>query len=122
MAKPNKAHKQRCENYKKRGQREINKKIKQEKDKKRIEKFARRREDGKAYKYEPLTPPADDVPSREKSAYLMERKIRAEKNVDHRTDWARNRSYMQKLQNELDKAALEEKKKLEAANGKKKNK
>lgn len=120
MAKPNKAHKQRCENYKKRGQREINKKLKQEKDKKRIARFAKRREEGKSYKYEPLTPPADDASFREKSAYLTERKIRAEKNVDHRTPWAKNRSYMQKLQNEIDKAALEEKRRMEAANGKKK--
>ena len=119
MAKPNKAHKERCVKYKNRGQREINKKKKQERDKKRIARFAKRREEGKTYKYEPLTPPAEDATKMEKQLYVRERNFRATKNEDHRTHWARNRSLLQKLQNELDKAALEEKRKLEAANGKK---
>lgn len=42
-----------CENYKKSGKREENKRIKQKRDEKRRERFAKRREEGKTYKYDP---------------------------------------------------------------------
>lgn len=53
MSKPNKKHNEWCKGYKSRGQREINKAIKQERHKKRLAKFAERREEGKTYKYKP---------------------------------------------------------------------
>lgn len=42
-----------CENYKKSGKREENKRVKQQRDEKRRERFAKRREEGKTYKYDP---------------------------------------------------------------------
>ncbi len=53
MSKPNKKHTEWCKNYKSRGQREINKAIKQERHKKRMAMFAKRRDEGKVYEYEP---------------------------------------------------------------------
>ena len=52
MSKPNKKHNEWCKNYKSRGQREINKAIKQERHEKRVAQFAKRREEGKAYSYQ----------------------------------------------------------------------
>lgn len=53
MSKPNKKHNERCKTYKAQGRREINKEIKQERHKKRIALFAKRREEGKTYVYKP---------------------------------------------------------------------
>ena len=53
MSKPNKKYNEWCKNYKSRGQREINKAIKQERHKKRMAMFAKRRDEGKGYEYEP---------------------------------------------------------------------
>ena len=52
MSKPNKKHNEWCKGYKSRGQRAINKAIKQERHKRRLAKFAERREDGKTYSYQ----------------------------------------------------------------------
>lgn len=52
MSKPNKKHTEWCKNYKSRGQREINKAIKQERHKKHLAKLAKRREEGKTYSYQ----------------------------------------------------------------------
>ena len=53
MSKPNKRHGEKCKEYKLAGRREINKAIKQERHKKRMAMFAKRKEEGKAYEYEP---------------------------------------------------------------------
>lgn len=53
MSKPNKKHTEWCKNYKSRGQREINKAIKQERHKKRLAKNAERKKENKVYVYEP---------------------------------------------------------------------
>ncbi len=52
MSKPNKKHNEWCKNYKSRGQREVNKAIKQKRHEKRVAQFAKRREEGKAYSYQ----------------------------------------------------------------------
>lgn len=52
MSKPNKKHNEWCKGYKSRGQRAINKAIKQERHEKRVADFARRKEDGKIYSYQ----------------------------------------------------------------------
>lgn len=52
MSKPNKKHTEWCKNYKSRGQREINKAIKQKRHEKRVAQFAKRREEGKTYSYQ----------------------------------------------------------------------
>jgi len=53
MSKPNKKHNEWCKGYKSRGQRAINKAIKQKRHEKRVADFARRKEDGKTYEYKP---------------------------------------------------------------------
>ena len=52
MSKPNKKHNEWCKGYKSRGQRAINKAIKQKRHEKRVADFARRKEDGKTYFYQ----------------------------------------------------------------------
>lgn len=52
MSKPNKKHTEWCKNYKSRGQREINKAIKQKRHEKRVAQFAKRKEEGKTYSYQ----------------------------------------------------------------------
>ncbi len=52
MSKPNKKHTEWCKNYKSRGQREINKAIKQKRHEKRVVDFAERKENGKSYFYQ----------------------------------------------------------------------
>ena len=52
MSKPNKKHNEWCKGYKSRGQRAINKVIKQKRHEKRVADFARRKEDGKTYSYQ----------------------------------------------------------------------
>lgn len=52
MSKPNKKHNEWCKNYKSRGQREVNKAIKQKRHEKRVAQFAKRREEGKTYSYQ----------------------------------------------------------------------
>ena len=42
-----------CKGYKDSGKREQNKRVKQQRDEKRRERFAKRREEGKVYKYDP---------------------------------------------------------------------
>ena len=59
MSKPNKKHNEWCKGYKSRGQRTINKAIKQKRHEKRVADFARRKEDGKTYKYKPNPYSAD---------------------------------------------------------------
>lgn len=53
MSKPNKRHNEWCKGYKSRGQRAINKAIKQKRHEKRMVKFAKRKEENKVYVYEP---------------------------------------------------------------------
>lgn len=48
----NKAHKERCKQYKAEGRRELNKKKKQARHEKRMQRFAERRESGKCYQYD----------------------------------------------------------------------
>ncbi len=71
MSKPNKKHIEWCKNYKSRGQREINKAIKQERHKKRLAKLAKRKEENKVYVYEPNPFPKGT------SGYEVQKTIRA---------------------------------------------
>ena len=84
-------NKKKCEKYKLSGRREENKRLKQEKDKKRIEKFRKRREEGKCYDYkrhmDHYTEPSDG----------------------HKTEFQKWRSIMAKLDNELKAIEKEEK-------------
>lgn len=96
MSKPNK-NKHHCDKYKSSGAHEINKQKKQERHKKRMEKFAKRREEGKAYEYKPN-------PFKEYTRkWWHEKQDREAKNVDRRAPLATHDSVMRKLQNQLDK-------------------
>ena len=104
MAKPNKAHHDRCVKYKNRGQREINKKVKQERDAKRRAKFAARREAGKCYKYESLPKEPENKNSRawyEWYGIKRERELKADP-YKNKTEYQKWTSIMRKVQNEID--------------------
>ena len=93
----NKNHKARCERYKQSGRRIINKQKKAERHKKRMEKFAKRREEGKTYQYTP-------IPYKEGTKeYIEEKRNRASKNVSHSTPTSIYDSVMRKLDNRLAK-------------------
>ena len=113
MAKPG-TNKERCKRYTASGHREANKARRQENDKKRTARFAKRREEGKTYEWKPN--PFD--PEREKRKYVEEARIRAEKNKDHRDSVSRWRSIVRKIDNELAEEAAREKKELKAINKK----
>ena len=108
MAKPG-TNKERCKRYTASGHREANKARRQENDKKRTARFAKRREEGKAYEWKPI--PFD--PERQKRQYAEEARTRAEKNVDHRDDVSKWRSVMRKLSNEIAAEEARSKKELE---------
>ena len=95
MSKPNK-NKHHCDKYKSSGAHEINKQLKQERHQKRMSKFAKRREEGKAYEYKPN--PFKEYTKK----WWDEHRDRQEKNVDRRSDQAKHDSWNRKLQNQLD--------------------
>ena len=120
MAKPNKAHHDRCVKYKNRGQREINKKKTQESDQKRIARFAKRKAEGKCYEYKPLPPKP------EKDGYALYewesmKRERYEKVMPyrHKTEWQKWTSIMRKVQNEIDEQLRLEKREASGKENKK---
>ena len=102
MARPGK-NKKRCEKYKMSGAREKNKILKQERAKRVAEKFKKRREEGRTYKYEPnpYKPGTLD--------YEREASYRAGKNGKN-LPLARDTSIMRKLQNKINEEIAAEKK------------
>ena len=96
MAKPG-TNKERCKKYSASGHREANKARRQENNEKRIARFAKRREEGKAYKWEPN--PYD--PDTQRRKYVEEERIRAGKNGDRRDNVSKWRSVMRRLNNEI---------------------
>lgn len=121
MSKPG-AHKKKYDAYKSSGNRERNKKARQEKAKRRSDRFAKRREDGKGYEYS-----KDHAQSKLKEAYggmdpgyfdthkdrLLRELYGANVNSTKHTDLAHTTSEMRKMKNMLDKIKMEEKKKQE---------
>ena len=99
----NKSHKARCEKYKQTGRRLINKEKKAEKHKKLMEKFAKRKEEGKAYEYEP------NPYKKGSKEYIAEANKRARKNTDHKTPIANFDSVMQHAENYVNQLKQEEK-------------
>lgn len=90
-------NKKSCEKYKLSGRKVENKAIKQAKHEKRMTKFAKRKEEGKAYEYTP-------VPFVKGSKeYNRESAVRAEKNVSRKTPLQNMTSIMRKLENQLAK-------------------
>ena len=95
MAKPG-GNKKRCEKYAKSGHKELNKKLRQQRDKKLKAKFAKRREEGKAYEYKP-NPYEEGT-----NEYNREVLSRMDKNKYHKTEFQRWRSIFAKLDNEIE--------------------
>lgn len=87
-------NKKRCEKYKLSGRKEINKARKQERHQRRLEKFRRRREEGKCYQYDP-----DKYPKTDPSD-------------GNKTEFQKWKSIMAKLNNELTAIEKEEKAKF----------
>ena len=102
MAKPGKNKKQ-CEKYRNSGHKEINAQLKKERAEKRAAKFAKRREDGKAYEYKP------NPYKKGTKEYARERRERAAKNKPKKTEFERMKSIFTKLDNEISKQKKEEK-------------
>ena len=96
MAKKDGRMKAKCESYRRSGRREINKDLRAKKHLSRIEHFAKRREEGKAYEYK--------LPKN-----YQERKERAKKNVDRRLPIQRWESLFGKLAYQLEQDALRNK-------------
>ena len=90
MSKPNRKHKENCQNYLKSGRKAVNKAATAERQKKREEKIRQRREDGKVYTYQPNPYEKDTI------AYEHEKNRRAFKYEESRRNqmgeyqrWAR---------------------------------
>lgn len=108
MAKiKNPSNKKRYDAYKNSGRRLINKEEKQKRHEKRMAKFAKRREEGKAYEYKPN-------PYKEGSKeYIVEQNERLAKSKKwHKLPLSQFDSVMAKLDNYLNKLKMEEKAKV----------
>lgn len=104
MARPGK-HKAKYDKWKNSGHLQRNKQLKKERDEKRRLHFQIRREEGKTYQYKP-NPYKKDT-----SEYLVEAFERAAKNKQNKTETQRITSVMRKLDNELENAIKENKRK-----------
>ena len=105
MAKQgNKNNKARCEKYKQMGRREINKAEKQKRHQKRMERFAKRKENGKSYQYKP------NPFKKDSKEYIAEANARARKNTNHKLPISKFDSIMRKVDNYLLELRNEEKK------------
>ena len=98
MAKKDGRMKAKCLAYKNAGRRQINKDLKAKKHLARIEHFAKRKEEGKCYEYQPTT-------------NKKEKEIRAKKNVDRRLPIQKLDSLFGKLNFQLEQEALIQKQK-----------
>ncbi len=86
-----------CDKYKASGTREANKRIKQARHEKRMARFAKRKEEGKTYTYEP------NPYEKDSKAYLKEAYDRSLKNVDHRLPLAKMTSLIRKVEDQINK-------------------
>lgn len=98
MSKPNKNRKRLYDAYKSQGRRELNKQSKQDRNKKRIARFEKRRSEGKAYVYK-------------KGQFSGE--CKSNNNSNKYTEYAKLESIFRKLENALakEKMLLKEKSK-----------
>ena len=100
----NRSHKEGCLKYKQEGRREKNKKLKAERNERRIAKFARRREKKQEGSYAPKDPenrgtnlqsPIGDFAYRPR--------------MEHMTEFQKVKSFERRIQNQLDAEILEKK-------------
>lgn len=110
------------ENYRNGGHKEINKHRKQERHEKRMARFAKRKEEGKSYKYSKAHSQAKIKAAETMNLEAMgnydpiEEKFLSNVNSDkgRHTPFAKWKSVMHKLQNNLETIAIEEEKKARA--------
>ena len=123
MSKPG-AHKKKYDAYKNSGRKEINKKERAAKNQRRIDRFAKRKEEGKTYEYSKERSTAKVMDAYGKAFEQMENKdqllhdlFKANQgsNRGAHTDLARWTSGMRKLDNELAKIKADAKKEAEKA-------
>lgn len=88
-------NKKRCEKYRLSGNLQTNKLLKQERNEKRVAKFAARREAGKTYEYKA------NPYSKTSGEYIVEAERRSDKNRDKRLPLQKITSIMRKLDNQL---------------------
>lgn len=104
-----------CEKYKQTGRREENKKIKQERHKKRMERFAQRREAGISYEYKKGGALTKLEEAKENGTDINFDFFKREWLSNYKSDrgkhthYARMKSVFRKLQNEVDKIEQEKK-------------
>lgn len=100
----NRSHKEGCLKYKQEGRREKNKKLRAERNERRIAKFARRRANKQERSHAPidpenrgtnLQPPIGDFAYRPR--------------MEHMTEFQRRQSFERRIQNQLDAEILEKK-------------
>ena len=113
MSKPGK-HAKKYDQYRSSGRREKNKQLKAARNEKRIAKFKKRREEGKAYKYNPERAKKKllDAGYKPNSEYYKDNELAIRKEVyggDHKTETAKTASAMRKLNNLLAAKKAEEK-------------
>ena len=117
MSKPNKRHSEWCKGYKSRGQREINKAIKQKRHEKRVADLAKRKEEGKTYSYQ-KNPFAKDT--REWATERARREEKVYKESNEYKKYARVFGRLDRDMRIIEEAARQEEIKLKKS-GKKKN-
>ena len=117
MGKPNKRHHELCQKYKQEGRREKNKKIRAERNERRIAKFARRREN-KPPRVSYASNPEDRGDNRQ--APLGDFAYRPK--MDHMVPFQKERSFEQRIQNQLDAEILAMKREEQKRKSKNNNK
>lgn len=113
MSKPGK-HAKKYDQYRSSGRREKNKQLKAARNEKRIAKFKKRREEGKAYKYNPERAKKKllDAGYKPNSEYYKDNELAIRKEVyggDHKTEISKRTSALRKLDNLLAAKKAEEK-------------
>ncbi len=101
----NKNNKERCKRYEQQGRREKNKKIKQERDKKRMARFAKRKAEGKGVWAKEKVPNL----SEERLPNISEKEFIKDFNDDNRLPYARETSIFRKLDNMINEEIARQK-------------
>ncbi len=117
MGKPNKRHHELCLKYKQSGQREVNKAIKAERNKRRVERFARKRAEKQEVNWEPKDP---ETRGSNREEGLGDFAWRPKQ--EHMVPYAKERSFGRRIQNQLNKEIMEAKHEEMKKNGKGKKK
>ena len=119
MGKPNKRHHELCLKYKTEGRREKNKKIRAERNERRIAKFAKRRE-AKGEVKKDYIPKDPELRGTNKTPSMKD--FACTPKQEHMDEYSKRRSFSARIQNQLNAVILEEKKEAMAKKNKKEGK